>query len=37
MRKPGLKTLVQIGHRASYQFAATPDTPMAATAPAGGD
>jgi peptidoglycan/LPS O-acetylase OafA/YrhL len=31
------RPLVRIGHRASYKFAAAPDAPMAATAPAGGD
>jgi peptidoglycan/LPS O-acetylase OafA/YrhL len=31
------KPLIRIGHRASYQFAAAPDAPMAATIPAGGD
>jgi peptidoglycan/LPS O-acetylase OafA/YrhL len=31
------KPLVRIGHRTSYQFAAVPDAPMAATIPAGGD
>ncbi len=31
------RPLVRIGHRASYQFAAAPDAPLAATAPAGGD
>jgi peptidoglycan/LPS O-acetylase OafA/YrhL len=30
------RPLVRIGHRASYQFASTPDAPLAPTAPAGG-